>query len=83
MAVLVVKKYYWQRILPKEVFLGDNGSGLINIDFKTKRENLIEERYFLIMSCITDKFASVIILSGLKVLPFCYACTSLFPAADR
>lgn len=46
-AVLVVKKYYWQRILPKEVFQGENGSGLMNIDFKTKGENWIEERYFL------------------------------------
>ena len=46
-AVLVVKKYYWQRILPKEVFQGENGSGLINIDFKTKEENWIEKRYFL------------------------------------
>ena len=46
-AVLVVKKYYWQRILPKEVFQGEHGSGLINIDSKTKAENLIEERYFL------------------------------------
>ena len=46
-AVLVVKKYCWQRILPKEVFQGENGSGLINIDFKTKEENWIEKRYFL------------------------------------
>lgn len=42
-AVLVVKKYYWQRILPKEVFQGENGSGLINIDFNTKGE----KHYFL------------------------------------
>ena len=82
-AVLVVKKYYWQRILPKEVFQGENGSGLINIVLKTKGENWIKEHYFWIMSCITDKFASVKVLSRLKVLPFCYSCTSLFLAAKR
>lgn len=80
-AVLVVKKYYWQRILPKEVFQGENGSGLINIDFKTKGENWIEERYFL--NYVLHHRQVCFCHNTFRFKSPSYTCTSLFPAADR